>query len=73
MAIGAIFILLAISILVVFFISQPFQKKTPKQEEKIKQEISHLLAERERLLDAIEELDFDFELDKGTLATDGFY
>lgn len=63
MDIGSFFILLAILLLVALFISQPFfdQDHASARPES---EYSHLLAERERLLDRIQELDFDYELNK---------
>jgi hypothetical protein len=63
MDIGSILILLAILLLVANFLSQPFfelEKKTTNTEN----DYSHLLAERERLLDRIQELDFDYDLNK---------
>jgi hypothetical protein len=68
MDLGSIFLVLALSILVLFFISRPFfeQKTVPAsmivdQEE---HEISYLLAERDQVLDALQELDFDYALGK---------
>jgi len=63
MDIGAIFLLLAVLILVVMFISAPFMKKQRKlaQED---HKISSLLAENERILNALQELDFDNKLGK---------
>lgn len=63
MDIGSIFILLAILLLVAIFLIQPFfdQDHASIRPES---EYSQLLAERERLLDRIQELDFDFELNK---------
>lgn len=63
MDLGSVFILLAILLLVAIYLSQPFldeQATTAATES----EYSHLLAERERLLSRIEELDFDYDLDK---------
>jgi len=63
MDIGAILLILAIFILIAMFISVPFMKKQRKnvQEE---HEISSLLAENERILNALQELDFDNKLGK---------
>lgn len=60
---GAIFLLLAVLILIAMFISVPFMKKQRKlvREE---HEISSLLAENERILNALQELDFDNRLGK---------
>lgn len=63
MDIGSIFILLAILLLVAIFLSQPFLEEEARTQE-VESEYSHLLAERERLLARIEELDFDYDLDK---------
>lgn len=63
MEIGSIFILLAILLLVAIFLSQPFFEQEEKSTNP-ESEYSHLLAERERLLDRIQELDFDYSLDK---------
>ncbi|MFO8036287.1 MAG: zinc ribbon domain-containing protein [Anaerolineales bacterium] len=63
MDIGSVFILIAIMMLVAVYISQPFfeGEAAPPEEGS---EHSHLLAERERLLGSIKELDFDYDLEK---------
>ncbi len=63
MDIGAIFLTLALLILIAMFISAPFMKK---QREHVQEEheISSLLAENERILSALQELDFDNKLGK---------
>jgi hypothetical protein len=63
MDIGAIFLLLAVLILIVMFISGPFMKKQ-RRLVKEEHEISSLLAENERILNALQELDFDNKLGK---------
>lgn len=63
MDIGAIFLLLAVLILMVMFISVPFMKKQRKMYNE-EHEISSLLAENERILNALQELDFDNKLGK---------
>jgi len=63
MDIGAIFLLLAVVILVAMFISAPFMKKQRKHVQE-GHEISSLLAENERILNALQELDFDNKLGK---------
>lgn len=63
MEIGALLLLLAVLILVVLFVARPFSPpsfRTVKQD----QETSALLAEREQILDAVQELDFDNSLGK---------
>jgi len=68
MDIGSIFLLTALLILVVLYVSQPIVAKriatgnTPRN--KIDHDLSTLLAEKERILEALEELDFDYELGK---------
>jgi hypothetical protein len=63
MDIGAIFLALAVLILVGIFVSVPFMQKQRKlvQDE---HEISSLMAENERILNALQELDFDNILGK---------
>lgn len=66
MNIGAIFILLAILLLTALYIAHPLLEKTSAKVDRTNEDFSSLLAERERLLAAIEELDFDHELGKIT-------
>ena len=68
MDIGSLFVILALLVLVGLFISRPFFEKKPvtdglteRQED---HELSYLLAERDRVLNALQELDFDNELHK---------
>jgi rubrerythrin len=71
MDIGSIFLILALLVLVAMFISRPFFERkpvvvagyTPEQNEQ-EHELSALLAERDRLLNALQELDFDHVLGK---------
>lgn len=68
MEIGSLFLLLALLILVVMFIARPLVDPvvaviSPEQELR-EHEISTLLAERDRILNAIQELDFDHALGK---------
>jgi len=65
MDVGSILLLLALVILVSAFIASPLRgggKKIDQPEINI--ELSELLAERERVLDALAELDFDNEMGK---------
>ena len=63
MDVGTILLLLAMLVLVAGFIFRPFRDGGPDVwEEDI--ELSELLSERERILDALVELDFDNELGK---------
>lgn len=64
MDIGSIFLFLGLFILVVIFISKPFFERSASAMTQEEHEYSALLAERDRLLTAIEELDFDYALGK---------
>jgi hypothetical protein len=70
MDIGSIFLILALLVLVVLYISRPFfeHEAQPEAEEaeanRVEHERSSLLAERDRLLNALQELDFDYALGK---------
>jgi len=65
MDIGAIFLLLAVCVFVALFVARPFMERrrtmTVSAEE---QELSSLMAERDRLITALQELDFDHSLGK---------
>ncbi|MBE0410739.1 MAG: zinc-ribbon domain-containing protein [Anaerolineales bacterium] len=68
MDIGSILLLLALAILVGLYVSQPlFSRRSPAgnvQSSKLDHDISSLLAEKERILEALEELDNDHDLGK---------
>lgn len=68
MDIGSIFVILALLILVVFFVSQPFLDRRRVTEQALSNsqdhELSSLMAEHERVLSALQELDFDYALGK---------
>ena len=68
MDIGSLFLILALLVLVGLFISQPFFEKTnlpvAQAESQEDHERSFLLAERDRVLNALQELDFDYDLRK---------
>jgi anion-transporting ArsA/GET3 family ATPase len=68
MDIGSIFLILALLVLVGLFISRPFfERGKPSYVQADRQEDhehSFLLAERDRLLNALQELDFDYDLRK---------
>jgi hypothetical protein len=70
--IGSIFLVLALAVVVAVFIGQPFLQRTsqkmasdsqPAVQEREHRE-SSLLAERDRVLNALQELDFDYALGK---------
>ena len=68
MDIGSILLILALFILVGLFISRPLvdqkEVKITTQDIKEEHEYSTLLAERDRTLDSLEELDFDYSVGK---------
>jgi hypothetical protein len=69
MDIGSIFLILALLILVVVFITRPLfdRKVVPVADPSVDErdhELSSLLAERDRLLNALQELDFDHAMGK---------
>ena len=68
MDIGSILIILALLVLVVLFVGRPlFEKQTSpasEQAEKQEHDLSAQLAERDRILNALRELDFDYALGK---------
>lgn len=64
MDIGSIFLFLGLFILVVIFISRPFFEHSATALTEEEHEYSALLAERDRLLNALQELDFDHALGK---------
>jgi hypothetical protein len=68
MEIGSILLILALLVLVILFISRPFfakEKSVSDQASRLQDhEHSFLLAERDRLLNALQELDFDYDLHK---------
>jgi hypothetical protein len=68
MDIGSIFLIIALLIMIGLYISRPlFYRKAEIVDTRLKQEdhdLSHLLAERDRLIEALEELDFDHTLGK---------
>jgi hypothetical protein len=61
---GAIFLLLALLILVGLFIFTPFSERRARRVSHDDQEISALMAERDRAINSLQELDFDFSLGK---------
>jgi len=64
MDIGALFLLLALLILVALFVSRPFLERQPAASLQEEHVTSSLLAERDRILTALQELDFDHALGK---------
>ncbi len=64
MDIGSVFLILALMVLVAAFITRPLTQRGPALERRQPQTTSELLAERERILEALLELDFDHEMGK---------
>jgi hypothetical protein len=64
MDIGSIFLILGLLILVGLFLSRPLIERTATAVSQEEHEYSALLAERDRLLNALQELDFDNVLGK---------
>lgn len=64
MDIGALLVVAAILIFVISFIVKPFREDMSEARSGASHDISQLLSERERLMTAIIELDFDHELGK---------
>jgi len=65
---GSFFLILALLFLVIIFISQPFLERRRSNQVAISEtqdhELSSLLAEHDRVLNALQELDFDYTLGK---------
>ncbi|HEB66136.1 MAG TPA: zinc-ribbon domain-containing protein [Chloroflexi bacterium] len=64
MDIGSIFLILALALLVVLYITRPFVEHKATLTAETEQEISSLLAQRESIIRTLEELDFDHTLGK---------
>lgn len=64
MDIGSIFLILGLLILVGLFIGRPLYERTATAVSQEEHDLSSLLAERDRLLTALQELDFDNTLGK---------
>jgi zinc-ribbon domain len=66
MDIGSIFPILALLLLVIIFVSRPLfdRNQLISADGEEEHELSHLMAERDRILNALQELDFDHTLGK---------
>lgn len=64
MDIGSIFLILGLLVLVAIFIGRPLLERRTLELSQEEHELSALLAERDRLLTALQELDFDYTLGK---------
>jgi hypothetical protein len=64
MDLGAIFVLLALLVGVGLFLAAPLMRRVPRGYSQVDPEASSLLAERDRVINSLQELDFDFKLGK---------
>jgi hypothetical protein len=64
MDLGSIFLLVAMLVFVAAFIARPLLERKSAAVTEEEQTLSTLLARRDRVLDALQELDFDFKLGK---------
>jgi rubrerythrin len=64
MELGSIFLILAVFIIVGMYLYAPFMTKPRKLSTSEMHEVSALKAERDRVINALQELDFDFKLGK---------
>lgn len=64
MNLGAFFLVLAVGLLVALFVAQPLAERRARRITAEAHEISALMAERDRVINALQELDFDFKLNK---------
>ena len=64
MDISSILFILALLILVILHVTQPFAARRSVGVTSAEKQLSSLLAERERILGAVEELDFDHSMGK---------
>jgi hypothetical protein len=67
MDLGSLFLILALLIFVIWFVGRPFFERRHGSAKSVSpqdQTFSSLLAERDRVLNALQELDFDFTLGK---------
>jgi len=64
MELGAIFLILAVLILIGMYLYAPFMSRERSVATIETHEVSSLMAERDRVINALQELDFDFKLGK---------
>src|SRR5687768_1958046 len=64
MELTAIFFSLTILILVAIYLYAPFMERRARRVTEEEHELSALMAERDRVINALQELDFDFNLGK---------
>lgn len=61
---GSVFLILALLIPTALFIAKPLYERRVSSMRQMDHGLSSLLAERDRILDALQELDFDYALEK---------
>ena len=64
MELGSVFLILAVFIIVGMYLYAPFMSKPRKLSTSEMHEVSTLKAERDRVINSLQELDFDFKLGK---------
>jgi hypothetical protein len=64
MDLGAVLLLIALLLLVGLFLAAPLMNNSTRRTSEESPEVSSLLAERDRVIAALQELDFDFKLGK---------
>ena len=64
MDIGAILLLIAVLLSVSLYLAAPLMRNYSRRVPQETQEASSLMAERDRIINALQELDFDFKLGK---------
>ena len=64
MDIGSIFLILTVALIVAFFIGRPLLEQRDNSVTAEEQMLSTVMAERDRVLDALQEMDFDYQLGK---------
>jgi rubrerythrin len=64
MELGSVFLVLAILVIVGMYLYAPFTERAREVDTNDNHEVSALKAERDRVINALQELDFDFKLGK---------
>jgi len=64
MDLGSIFLILALALAVGLFVTRPLVERRGTLVSRKEHDLSHYLAERERILNTLQELDFDYALGK---------
>lgn len=64
MDLGSFFLILALLIVVALFVARPFFENKSQSVTEQEHQISALMAERDRVINALQELDFDYQMGK---------